>query len=555
MMSGPQKKIIVMKPPKIPDIPAEERTPLVEALLVLIHQQHEMIDFLQEKVHLQQEQIQSLKDEIARLKGQKPKPKIRPSALDKGAGKNDGEKDSQGKRPGSAKRSKTRELEIHEIVKVPPDNVPEGSRFKGYDDYTVQGIVFRAHNTIYRLECWETPVGQRLVGKLPTEIQAVGGHFSPDLVSYILYQSNQAHVTQPLLLEQLWEIGIDISAGQLSRILTEGKEPFHSEKDEILSVGLEVSSYVNVDDTGARHQGKNGYCTHIGNELFAWFASTQSKSRINFLQLLRAGHEDYVLDRDALDYMRAQGLPQTQLGLLEAQGEQVFADEDSWRAALEAMGITSERHVRIATEGALLGSVLTHGINPELAIMSDDAGQFNVLLHALCWIHAERTINKLVGFNDEQRAALEAKRTQIWDFYAELKSYKQAPTAEKKTELNEQFDEIFTQKTCFATLNQALKRLYKNKAELLLVLDRPDLPLHNNESERDIREYVKKRKISGSTRSALGRQCRDTFTSLKKTCRKLGVSFWEYLKDRLSGRNKIPPLPDIIRQRSEESHA
>jgi len=555
MMSGPQDKILVMRPPKIPDIPAEERTPMVEILLAIIHQQQEMIDYLQEKVHLQQEQIQSLKDEIARLKGQKPKPKIKPSAMEKRSDKNEGEKDSQGKRPDSAKRSKTQELEIHEIVKVSPDDVPEGSRFKGYGNYTVQGIVFRAHNTLYRLEYWETPEGRRLVGKLPAEIQAVGGHYSPELVSYILYQSYQAHVTQPLLLEQLWEIGIDISAGQLNRILTEGKEPFHAEKGEILRVGLEVSSYVNVDDTGARHQGKNGYCTHIGNELFAWFASTQSKSRINFLQLLRAGHEDYVLNRDALDYMRAQRLAQTQLGLLEAQGERVFCDDASWKAALEAMAITSERHVRIATEGALLGSVLIHGINPDLAIMSDDAGQFNVLLHALCWIHAERTINKLVGFNDEQRVALDAKRTQTWDFYAELKSYKQAPTAEKKAELDAQFDEIFTEKTCFATLNQALKRLVKNKAELLLVFDRPDLPLHNNESERDIREYVKKRKISGSTRSALGRRCRDTFASLKKTCRKLGVSFWEYLKDRLSARNRISPLPDLIRQRAKESPA
>ncbi|MHC4621404.1 MAG: IS66 family transposase [Planctomycetota bacterium] len=537
----------MMKMPKIPDIPAEERTPVVEALLVIIHQQ-------QEQIHLLREQVQALKDEVARLKGQKPRPKIKPSTLEKGSDKKEEKKDPQWKRPGSVKRSKTRELEIHEIVKVSPDNVPEGSRrFKGYDDYTVQGIVFRAHNTLYRLECWETPVGQRLVGKLPPEIQAVGGHFSPDLVSYILYQSYQAQVTQPLLLEQLWEIGIDISAGQLNRILTEGKESFHAEKGEILRVGLKVSSYVNVDDTGARHQGKNGYCTHIGNELFTWFASTESKSRINFLQLLRAGHEDYVLGKDALYYMRAQGLPQAQLGLLEAQGERVFADEASWKASLEAMAITSERHVRIATEGALLGSVLTHGVNSELAIMSDDAGQFNVLLHALCWIHAERTVNKLVGFNDEQRAALEAKRTQIWDFYAELKRYKQAPMADKKAELDAQFDEIFTEKTCFVTLNQALNRLYKNKAELLLVLDRPDLPLHNNESERDIREYVKKRKISGSTRSALGRRCRDTFASLKKTCRKLGVSFWEFLKDRLSGRNTIPQLPDLILKRAEES--
>lgn len=95
-------------------------------------------------------------------------------------------------------------------------------------------------------------------------------------------------------------------------------------------------------------------------------------------------------------------------------------------------------------------------------------------------------------------------------------------------------------------LNLALKRLYENKDDLLLVLDRPEIPLHNNLSENDIREYVKRRKISGSTRSEAGRRARDTFTSLKKTCRKLAISFWDYIQDRLSNKNKIAPLPELI---------
>lgn len=96
---------------------------------------------------------------------------------------------------------------------------------------------------------------------------------------------------------------MDISSGQLNRILIEDKDIFHKEKDDILSVGLKISNYITVDDTGARHAEKNGYCTHIGNELFAWFQSTDSKSRINFLKLLRAGQMDYVINEDGLEYM------------------------------------------------------------------------------------------------------------------------------------------------------------------------------------------------------------------------------------------------------------
>jgi hypothetical protein len=109
------------------------------------------------------------------------------------------------------------------------------------------------------------------------------------------------------------------------------------------------------------------------------------------------------------------------------------------------------------------------------------------------------------------------------------------------------FNEIFTQKTCFQTLNLALSRLYHNKQELLLVLERPEIPLHNNLSENDIRDYVKKRKISATTRREAGRKARDTMLSLKKTCQKLGISFWRYLQDRISKQNLIPPLPVLIR--------
>ncbi|MCP4336250.1 MAG: hypothetical protein GY679_00145, partial [Mycoplasma sp.] len=267
--------------PKIPKIPEEQITPLTAELIEIIH--------------LQQEEIQQLKDEIARLKGLKGKPVIKPSALEKPASEeNENGKNSEpGKRPGSAKRKKTEELDIHETKIISPDIIPEGSRFKDWQDYAVQDIVIGTHNTVYRLERWETPDGSCVTGKLPDEIS---GHFGPTLTSYILHQYYHAHVTQPLILEELREFGVDISSGQLSRIITEGKEPFHTEKKEILPAGLGVSGYVNTDDTGARHNGKNGCCTHIGNEFFAWFESTGSKSRINFLELLSAGNISYIIN-------------------------------------------------------------------------------------------------------------------------------------------------------------------------------------------------------------------------------------------------------------------
>lgn len=517
------------KIPRLSELPADQITPLVLTLL--------------EICHYQQEQIQPLRDEIARLKGEKPKPKIRPSALENLSRK------KKGKRPKRrSKRRKTPELTIHKSVRIRPEEVPAGSRFKGYEDYMVQDLRIDLHNTRFRLERWESPTGERLVGKLPRELG--GGHYGSTLRSYILHQYHHAHVTQPLLLEQLREWGVAISAGQLSAMITRGHEGFHAEKEALLRVGLAHSSYVHVDDTGARHQGHNGYCTHIGNERFAYFASTASKSRINFLELLRAGDDDYVLNEEALAYMLGQKLPRGPLGRLAGQARMTFNSRDAWLSTLTGLGITEPRHVRTATEGALLGSALKQGLNRELVIVSDDAGQFDVLAHALCWIHAERIFAKLVGFNDTQRDALAAVRSDIWQLYAELKAYQRAPSEAHKTRLDARFDELCATPTGFASLNRALRRMHRNKAELLLVLERPDIPLHNNLSERDIRDYVKKRKISGSTRSDEGRRCRDTFASLKKTCRKHGISFWEYLNDRVRGSARIPPLAEWIRGRA-----
>ncbi len=394
-----------------------------------------------------------------------------------------------------------------------------------------------------------------LRGKLPKAVREQG-HFGVMLKSYLLYQYHHCHVTQPKLLEQMQEWGIDISAGQLNRILVSDKELYHVEKRDILRVGLMVSSYINTDDTGARHQGINSYCTHIGNEWFAWFETTPRKNRINFLELLRGERTNYVLSSEALTYMSEHKLPQSVWLPLSFSINRVFQNQEQWLAYLKELGIEKKSHVKTATEGALLGAILASGVSSDLGIVSDGAGQFRIRSHGLCWVHAERLINKLIPFTRAQRLAVETVQGEIWDFYQDLKAYKKLTSdqqQQEKAKLEQRFDQIFTTNTSFETLNQVLVRLNRRKRELLKVLDKPELPLHNNASEQDIREFVTKRKISGSTRSDEGRRCRDTFASLKKTCRKLGVSFWDYLTDRVGGTNLIPTLGELIAQKAASS--
>lgn len=528
----------------MPPIPESERTPLVIALLGVI-------EGLAERVQKQEEEIELLKDEIRILKGGKKRPHFKPSKMEeqtdealRGEGS---EKDRR--RPGSDKRSKTAELVIHdERIIQPTRRIPKGSRFKGYRDVVIQDLVIQAHNTRYRLARWLTPRGDYVTGELPEHL--VGQHFGTTLRSYVLYQHHHCQVTQPLLLEQLREWGIDISSGTIDALLSADQESFHAEKDGLLNSALVTARYVTVDDSGARHRGQNGIVTHIGNQDFAWFASTGSKSRINFLELLCAGQIQYRINDAALQYMREQGLALALVKALEENRRHLLNDALAWEVHMSAVKIEGPRYRQIATEGALLGELAERGLHERLAIVSDDAGQFKVLRHGLCWIHAERLIHTLLPLNDDHREDIAKVRGELWELYADLKKYKRRPNKKARAVLTQRFDALFTQKTRYQTLNQLLRRLHNNKAELLLVLERPEIPLHTNDSERDIRDYVKKRKVSGGTRSDVGRQCRDTFISLKKTCRKLGLSFWEYLNDRIARADLIPFLPDIILTRA-----
>jgi len=187
-------------------------------------------------------------------------------------------------------------------------------------------------------------------------------------------------------------------------------------------------------------------------------------------------------------------------------------------------------------------------------IVSDDAGQFKVgdpstsAQDGLCWVHAERLVHKLDTFTDQHRAAQAAVRALIWQFYRDLKAYRCAPTAPRKAALAAEFDRIFTLNTGFVILDRLLGRIHANKTELLMVLERPEIPLHTNGSENDIRCQVTRRKVSGGTRSDVGRDCRDTFLALAKTCAKLGIAFWDYLGARLDipGSPAIPYLPELV---------
>src|SRR5919107_1692114 len=485
---------------------------------------------------------QALKDEVARLKNLPPRPPFKPSGMEKATQPRPA---GPGRRPGrGAKRDRvTREVTLQ--VEVPP-----GSRFKGYKTVVQRDLILTAEVVRYKRERWLTPEGQTLIAPLPP---GVTGGFGPGVRRFCLALHTQGQVTTERLTDLLNGIGLAISKREVVRLLTTDLELFEQEDRAVLQAGLVSSPYLTVDDTGARHARRPGVTTQIGGERFCVFRTSRSKSRLNFLTLLRGGCEDYVVNEATLDYLRRQPVEAAVIARLTTLQGTVFSSDLDWLEHLArcSINIFDRPLLQTLNEAATWGAIRHHGLMDNIVVVSDDAGQFRVARHALCWVHAERHLQKLMPGSPKQAQAVEMVRETIWCFYRSLKLWKQSPSPGAEASFRRQFNRIFGQRTGYKDLDELLARLARRKNELLRVLEHPEIPLHTNASENDLRAWVIKRKISGGTMSVDGRMARDVMLGLLKTCRKLGLSFFTYLGDRL-GLNgeqpRIPPLADLVIQ-------
>jgi hypothetical protein len=494
---------------------------------------------------------QAVKDELARLKKLPPRPPQKPSGMDKATdrgGPGGGDKSPEGEKSRRRRGSQLDKLTIGATVVVRA-KAPAGSRHKGYEDIVVQDLSLSPQVTRYRRERWETPEGETIIAKLDPGI--VGG-YGPNLHRLVLALHFSGQVTCERIVALLNGMGVMISKRQVVRLLTVKLETFRAEDAAVLKAGL-GGAYVTVDDTGARHAGNSGYTTQIGSDSFTAFRTGPSKSRQAFLSWLCGSAALHVINDAALDYMKDRQLPQAVIDKFADHKGRIFSCPEDWERHLQALGLTDLKvapdPVLIASEGALWGAIRHQGLLQDTVIVSDDAGQFRVGIHALCWVHAERLVHKLVPANDKQRNAIAVAKRMIWWFYRCLKEYKLAPSPEQAQVLRARFDRIFKRgATGYVMLDRLLRRLFRHKDALLRVLERPEIPLTTNASENDIRAFVTKRKISGGTVSHKGRDARDIMLGLAKTCMKLKLSFYDFLGSRLGlPGTPIPPLVQLIR--------
>ena len=498
---------------------------------------------------------QQLRDEINRLKGEQGKPGIKGNVTQPIA-KHSSETERRKARV-RHKKSKKVSLVINreEVVRVNPESLPVDVSFKGYEEVVIQDILLSADNVRFWKEKWYSPSHhQTYLAALPAGYE---GQFGPGIKSLVptLYFGGQ--MTEPKILEFLGYAGIQISPGQISGMLTKGQDEFHAENEAVCEAGLQSSPEQHVDDTPTRVNGQNHYCHILCNPVYTSYHTRPHKDRLTVLDVLRNGRSRiFRFNAEALSYL--EGLPFSKLTrqtLQDCLSEDVF-DEDTFMARMKKNlpNLPTQQRKSISDAAAVAAYHAEFGVAVIQTLICDDAPQFKWLTRSmmLCWVHEGRAYKKLLPVVGYHRELLENFLKRFWEFYDRLLNYREQPTTQDAAQLETAFDELFATQTGYGELDKRIAKTQSKKAALLLVLKHPELPLHNNPAELAARFRVRKRDVSFGPRTDDGRRAWDTFMTLAATTKKLGVSFYEYIRDRISKNYSIPPLDELILKRAKE---
>ncbi len=502
--------------------------------------------------------IQQLRDEINRLKGEQGKPDIKPS---KKKGKNNDHSSEKERRKAKKwqKRSKLDKVKIDrkQVLHVDQSELPTDAEFKGYEPVVIQDLKIETDNVRFLKEKFYSPAERKTwLAPLPAGYE---GEFGPHVKSLVITLYYATNASEPKIIELLSNMGIRISDGQVSNILTKKNEQWHTEKDEIYQAGLNSSSWQHIDDTGTRVDGENQYCHILSNPLYTAYFTRPRKDRLTIIEVLQnLSRAQFLLNEQTKQWLDTFDVPQWARRLVEKWPHNEWLSYEQVKEGVESdlSRLNKQQKARVL-EAAALTAYHAQTTMPVLnALMSDDAPQFKWLAEeqALCWIHDGRHYKKLTPYVTYHQQLLTDFRGKYWQYYAKLEQYRADPNEVDAAQLSKEFATLFSTVTSYDELDKRIAKTKAKQEQLLLVLKYPEMPLHNNPAELGARQRVRKRDVSFGPRTKDGVRSWDTFMTLAETAKKLGVSFYAYIHDRISESYELLNLAEVIRQQEPAFH-
>jgi hypothetical protein len=503
-----------------------------------------------------QAENQRLRDEIARLKGGPGQPEIKPHKPRSSRKDVSSEKERrQPKAWSKSRKAKAILIDREQVLEVDRDTLPADAEFKGYEEVVVQDVIFRTDNVRFRKEKFYSASEEKTyLAPLP---QGYSGQFGPGIKALTLVFYYGAQMSEPKIAELWHHVGVQISDGQISNLLIKDQAAFHAEKDAVYEAGLASSPWQHLDTTGTRVDGENRHCHIVCHPLYTAYFTTPSQDRQTVIDVLR-NHRPrrFLINAEALGYLETFGLSAKRRQQMGPLPRDVPLDEATLQTLLEehlpGLGPQQRKWILDATAIAAYHAELEFPV--VRLLVCDDAPQFKWVTEelALCWVHEGRHYKQLTPVVTHHQQRLNDFLKRFWAFYAELQAYQQQPTPQERARLDTAFDELFSTVTGYDALDERIAKTQAKKDTLLRVLDHPEIPLHNNPAELGARTRVRKEDVSFGPRTEDGRKAWDTFQTLATTAKKLGVSFYAYIHDRVSGAYTMPSLAELITQRAEE---
>lgn len=514
-----------------------------------------LIEELKAENQVLREEVTRLEDEINRLKGEQGRPRIKPNKKKAGQDHSSEQERKRSKEWRKGPKNDQLRIDREEYLRLDASALPEDVEFKGYVETIVQDLRIDTDNVRFLREKYYSSSQQRTYVAPPPA--GYEGQFGPGVRSLVVLLYFAGGMTESKIQEFLTQFGLSISAGQISNLLIKDQDEWHAEKETVVRVGLESTPWQHWDDTATRVDGENQHCHVLCNPYYTAYFTRPSKDRLTLIHLLQGTETlQLLLNQKTWTYLDLFSTPLwAQKKLAEWPQDQLIDPDEmtDWIEAELSARLNEQQQARIL-EAVALTAYHTQTDFPIVPILlTDDAAQPRhiTLYQALCWIHEGRHYKKLTPFVEHHRLLLKKFQKRFWGFYHRLQDYRASPDPPTAEKLRREFDEIFSTVTGYDQLDKRIAQTRAKKERLLLVLDYPYLPLHNNPAELGARQRVRKRAISFGPRTQDGVEAWDTFMTLAETAKKLGISFYQYVFDRTSHTNRLPSLAELIQQHTQ----
>ncbi len=447
------------------------------------------------------------------------------------------------------------QIDREEICPVNPAELPPDAEFKGYEAKVVQDLMIQSDNVKFKRETYYSPsLNTSYMGPIPLGYE---GEFGPHINSQILTFKYVNNMSIPKIEEFYINVGIIISDSSMSQRLTQRIDVFHQEKQQLYQAGLELSPYQQIDDTTSHVNGHTCSTQIVCNPLLTVFFTTENKNRLTILDVVRQfAPRSFVFNAETVELLKQFKIPKGLIERLPGIETETVLTEQQMEAILQPLfpePNKGARHRKRIYEATAIAAYHQERDVPVVKVLvCDDAPQFKLITDelALCWVHEARHYKRLQPVVPVHQELLEGFIEDFWNYYGRLMQYKQAPCADWAYVLSIEFDDLFSTHTGYPEWDERIEKTAAKKGELLTVLQHPELPLHNNMAENGARVQKRREDVSLQTKSKEGTQAKDTMMSIVETCKKLGVSAYHFICDRVSQRYEMPSLAELMRTKA-----